>query len=173
MTESSEKAAEVRMSRKYLDLVSLINKRLNHFPAHERQGLALMLRNKAYLISDYLIDAQKSWHKLTPINRLDTAHEQLRLRLSRSTIARISRGVNFVGYRTWRSKRFIRKHSLYKARKAVREGRLDSFISHLAHASRTHSLQHLLNYAMENNYGLYSQLPKKYHSRHYKNAQCA
>lgn len=79
MTESSEKAAEVRMSRKYLDLVSLINKRLNHFPAHERQGLALMLRNKAYLISDYLIDAQKSWHKMTPINRLDTAHEQLRM----------------------------------------------------------------------------------------------
>ena len=100
-------------------------------------------------------------------------HDQLRLRLSRSTIAHTRRGVNFVGYRTWRSKRFIRKHSLYKARKAVREGRLDSFISHLAHASRTHSLQHLLNYAMENNYGLYSQLPKKYHSRHYKNAQCA
>ena len=100
-------------------------------------------------------------------------HEQLRLRLSRSTIAHTSRGVNFVGYRTWRSKRFIRKHSLYKARKAAREGRLDSFISHLAHASRTHSLQHLLSYAMENNYGLYSQLPKKYHSRHYKNAQCA
>ena len=100
-------------------------------------------------------------------------HEQLRLRLSRSTIAHTSRGVNFVGYRTWRSKRFIRKHSLYKARKAAREGRLDSFISHLAHASRTHSLQHLLSYAMEHNYGLYSQLPEKYHARHYQNAQCA
>lgn len=100
-------------------------------------------------------------------------HERLRLRLSRSTIAHTSRGVNFVGYRTWRSKRFIRKHSLYKARKAAREGRLDSFISHLAHASRTHSLQHLLSYAMEHNYDLYSQLPEKYHARHYQNAQCA
>lgn len=98
--------------------------------------------------------------------------ENLKLRLSRSTISHTRRGLNFVGYRTWRSKRFIRKHSLYKARKAVRENRLDSFISHLAHASKTHSLQHLLNYARENNYGLYYQLPKKYHAGHYKNAQC-
>lgn len=79
MTECSEKEAEVRMSRRYLDLVSLINKRLNHFPAHERQGLALMLRNKTYLMSDYLIAAQKRWHKISPVNDLDIAHEQLRM----------------------------------------------------------------------------------------------
>lgn len=100
-------------------------------------------------------------------------HEKLRLRLSRSTIAHTRRGTNFVGYRTWRSKRFIRKHSMYKAKKSVRENRLDSFISHLAHASKTHSLQHLLNYAQEHNHDLYSQLPEKYHAGHYKNAQCA
>lgn len=99
--------------------------------------------------------------------------ENLNLKLSRSTISHTRRGLNFVGYRTWRSKRFIRKHSLYKARKAVREDRLDSFISHLAHASKTHSLQHLLTYAQENNYGLYSQLPKKYHAAHHDYAQCA
>ncbi|MCK9466164.1 MAG: reverse transcriptase/maturase family protein [Thiopseudomonas sp.] len=100
-------------------------------------------------------------------------HEKLRLRLSRSTIAHTRRGTNFVGYRTWRSKRFIRKHSMYKAKKSVRENRLDSFISHLAHASKTHSMQHLLNYAQEHNHDLYSQLPEKYHAGHYKNAQCA
>lgn len=100
-------------------------------------------------------------------------YERLHLRLSRSTIAHTRKGVNFVGYRTWRSKRFIRKHSLYKARKAVREDRLDSFISHLAHASKTHSLQHLLDYALENNYELYCQLPKKYHAAHHIDAQCA
>ena len=100
-------------------------------------------------------------------------HEKLRLRLSRSTIAHTRRGTNFVGYRTWRSKRFIRKHSMYKAKKAVRENRLDSFISHLAHASKTHSLQHLLNYAQEHNHDLYSQLPEKYHKGHHKNVGCA
>ena len=100
-------------------------------------------------------------------------HEKLRLRLSRSTISHTKRGINFVGYRTWRGKRFIRKHSLYKARKAVRENRLDSFISHLAHASKTHSLQHLLTYAKDNNHGLYTQLPKKYHAAHHNYAQCA
>ena len=100
-------------------------------------------------------------------------HEKLRLRLSRSTIANTKRGVNFVGYRTWRGARFIRKHSMYKAKKAVRENRLDSFISHLAHASKTHSMQHLLTYAQEHNYDLYSRLPKKYHAGHYQDAQCS
>lgn len=94
--------------------------------------------------------------------------ENLALELSRTTIARVSRGVNFVGYRTYRRARFIRKHSLYKARKAARLGQLDRFVSHLAHASKTHSLQHLLSYCMENNHGLYRQLPKKYHAAHYR-----
>ena len=96
---------------------------------------------------------------------------RLQLELSRSTIAPSSRGVNFVGYRTWASARFVRKHSLYKARKAVREGRLESVISHLAHASQTHSLQHLLDYAMEHNYALYRALPKTYHQRHHTDPQ--
>lgn len=97
--------------------------------------------------------------------------EHLELELSRSTIAHRRRGLNFVGYRIWTSARFIRKHSLYKARKAVREGRLESVISHLAHASKTHSLQHLLDYTWENNYALYRALPKTYHQRHHPPAQ--
>jgi len=38
----------------------------------------------------------------------------LGLGLSQSTIAKIKKGVNFCGYRTWRSRVFIRKYSLYK-----------------------------------------------------------
>lgn len=97
----------------------------------------------------------------------------LQLELSRSTITHRRRGINFVGYRIWASARFIRKHSLYKARKAVREGRLESVISHLAHASKTRSLQHLLDYAMEHNHALYRALPKTYHQRHHAHAQYA
>jgi len=97
-------------------------------------------------------------------------NEELKLTLSRSTIANTKRGVNFCGYRTWRSKRFIRKYSLYKSRRAVRNNKLDSFISHLAHASKTHSLQHLLTYAEHTNNALYRQLPKIYHKKHHQAA---
>ncbi|WP_201556273.1 RNA-directed DNA polymerase [Psychrobacter sp. 72-O-c] len=97
----------------------------------------------------------------------DFVNNELKLTLSRSTIANTRKGANFCGYRTWRSARFIRKYSLYKSRKAVRNNKLDSFISHLAHASKTRSLQHLLNYAAQENPDLYRQLPKTYHQRHH------
>lgn len=98
----------------------------------------------------------------------DFVEHELKLTLSRSTIANTKRGVNFCGYRTWRSGRFIRKHSLYKTRKAVRTNKLESVVSHLAHASKTHSLQHLLNYTEQQNHGLYCELPKIYHQRHHQ-----
>lgn len=107
--------------------------------------------------------------------RLKLTHfvnNELKLTLSRSTIANTKRGVNFCGYRTWVSARFVRKHSLYKARKAVRNNKLESLISHLAHASKTHSLQHLLNYSEQQNHGLYRQLPKIYHIRHHRAVRC-
>jgi RNA-directed DNA polymerase len=94
-------------------------------------------------------------------------NDELKLTLSRSTIANTRRGVNFCGYRTWRSGRFIRKYSLYKTRKAIRKDKIDSVISHLAHASKTRSLQHLLNYSEQKNNALYTQLPKIYHKRHH------
>lgn len=71
-------------------------------------------------------------------NRLD-------LELSKSSIQKVKTGVNFVGYRTWRSKRFIRKYSLYKFRKAVKSGKTESVVSLLGHAKRTQSLTYMLN----------------------------
>lgn len=143
---------------------------IDHYIVRELKPLAGYCRYVDDFILFGLTREQAVRYRAAIIVFLD---ENLSLKLSRSTIAHTRRGVNFVGYRTWRTKRFIRKHSMYKARKAVREGRLDSFISHLAHASKTHSLQHLLSYAQENNYELYSQLPKKYHAAHHKNAGCA
>ncbi|MGI9133988.1 MAG: reverse transcriptase domain-containing protein, partial [Rhodoferax sp.] len=71
-------------------------------------------------------------------------HSQLHLELSKFTIAHSSRGVNFVGYRTWRSTRFVRKHSLYTFTHAASTGNMASVVSILGHASRTASLAHLL-----------------------------
>jgi retron-type reverse transcriptase len=91
----------------------------------------------------------------------------LRLELSRWSLARTTRGINFVGYRTWSSKRFVRRHSLYTYRQSVRHGDAESIASCLGHARRTHSLQHMLRFLKDNNHALYRQLPKTYRRRDY------
>lgn len=93
----------------------------------------------------------------------------LRLELSKFTLARATRGVNFIGYRTWASKRVIRRRSIYTLRSAVRRGALESAVSVLGHARRTHSLQHLLAHIKDNNHAIANQLPKVY--RHARNAR--
>ena len=94
---------------------------------------------------------------------------RLGLELSKSTLAPITRGINFVGYRTWSSKRFIRRHSLYTFRKAVKRGDQEALASSLGHAAKTHSLQHMLRTLREKYRAYYRQLPKAYrradHSR--------
>lgn len=84
----------------------------------------------------------------------------LRLTLSKSTIQKVRRGVNFVGYRTWRHKRFIRKFSLYRFKKALRTGNARSIASILGHACRTNSLPHMLRLIKESSNGQNIPLPK-------------
>ena len=94
----------------------------------------------------------------------------LKLELSKSTLAPATRGLNFVGYRAWASKRFIRRHSLYNYRRALRRGRVDAATSILGHARQTHSLQHLLRFTEERHHAIYRQLPKVYLDRHHPHA---
>ncbi len=82
------------------------------------------------------------------------------LELSKHTIALIKRGINFVGYRTWTSKRFIRNRSLFVFRRALRLGKMDSAVSILGHAKRTHTLKYLITTIKEKYHDL--QLPKAY-----------
>ncbi|MDD2664384.1 MAG: reverse transcriptase domain-containing protein [Dechloromonas sp.] len=72
--------------------------------------------------------------------------ERIGLELSRSTIAPTRRGLNFVGYRTWASRRFVRKHSLFTFRRSVRRGDAASIAACLGHARRTHSLAAMRRY---------------------------
>jgi len=89
----------------------------------------------------------------------DTFH----LNLSKTTIQKIRKGINFCGYRIWRSKVFVRKHSLYKFRKAVKKGAQESIVSILGHAKRTLSLIYMLRTIKEkNNNGENIQIPKGY-----------
>ena len=70
--------------------------------------------------------------------------ENLRLALSKSTIQKVKKGLNFVGYRTWQSKRFIRKYSLYKFRRAVKAGKKDVVVSLFGHAKNTQSIPYMV-----------------------------
>jgi retron-type reverse transcriptase len=98
--------------------------------------------------------------------------ERLHLELSKSSIARITRGSNFVGYRTWASRRFVRKHALYTFRRAARRSALESVVSSIGHASRTASARGMVAHLKENHHALYRQLPQSQrrllhiHARH-------
>ena len=88
---------------------------------------------------------------------------ELELNLSKSTIQKIKKGVNFCGYRMWKSRVFIRKHSLYKFRKAVGKCCQESINSFLGHAKATNSLIYLLKILKEKiKNGNNIKIPKNY-----------
>lgn len=62
--------------------------------------------------------------------------ERLNLELSRCTVAPVRRGVNFVGYRTWASKRFIRRRAMFVANRRIGQNRLEAVVSCLGHTRR-------------------------------------
>lgn len=87
---------------------------------------------------------------------------ELGLSFSKAVIRKVSRGINFVGYRTWRSKRFIRKHSLYKFRRAVVSSNEAAIISLLGHARRTSSLRWMLGILKRLSPDAYYSIPESY-----------
>jgi len=90
------------------------------------------------------------------------------LELSKSTISKVRKGVNFCGYRTWRSLTFIRKYSLYKFRRVVKAGKQESINSLLGHAKYTNSLPYMLNILKEEMiHGKNLQIPKGFRSIYY------
>jgi len=93
---------------------------------------------------------------------VDFLKDKLCLELSKSTIQKVKHGVNFVGYRTWKNKRLIRKYSLYKFKRAVKQGKELSVVSLLGHAKQTNSLKYMLKIIkdLSNDKGIV--LPKSY-----------
>lgn len=112
---------------------------LDHFIKRE-------LKTKKYVrYVDDLILFDLDKHQATALlNQIrDYLSQRLGLELSRYTVAPTKRGVNFVGYRTWRKRRFVRKHSLHSFSKALWRGDIQSLNSRLGHAMRTSSYRHL------------------------------
>ena len=73
----------------------------------------------------------------------DYLNDNLKLTLSRWTIAPVKRGVNFVGFRTWTTRRFVRKHSLYTFSKSLKRNDIASLNSILGNAINTASHAHM------------------------------
>lgn len=84
---------------------------------------------------------------------------RLRLELSKWSIAPVSKGANFVGFRTWRTRRFVRKRALYTFSRALIQGRVASLTSIMGHAKRTASFAHMSRRLMAERPDL--KLPKK------------
>lgn len=70
---------EAKLDRKFGEFAKLMNIHLNHFPKHEKYGLALEIRRTAYAVYGFVVEAQKRYHKKTALSNLDVEHEKLRM----------------------------------------------------------------------------------------------
>lgn len=87
---------------------------------------------------------------------------KLKLELSKFSVAKIKQGANFVGYRTWASGKIVRKYSLQKFRRRVRDGDVPAVTSLLGHARDTLSLRHMFYVIRTVNPTLFNRLPKSH-----------
>lgn len=67
------------LDQKFMEFAKLMNIHLNHFPKHEKYGLALEIRRAAYDVYGFIVEAQKRYQKKTSLTNLDIRHEQLRM----------------------------------------------------------------------------------------------
>lgn len=134
---------------------------LDHFAKRE-----LKAERYCRYVDDFIIFGVSREKCLEYLARIKVFIAGLGLELSKYTIAPVRRGINFVGYRTWATRRFIRKHSLYKFSRAIKTGKLASAVSIIGHARRTHSLIHLIKTVYERNHDLYEQLPADFRRRY-------
>lgn len=101
-----------------------------------------VLKCKRYIryVDDFVIigeTKERCQYLKTEIERFIKEH--LNLELSKYKIAPISKGINFVGFRTWQNKRIIRKRSMKVFNKSLRKRKQDSLQSCLGHALNTSS----------------------------------
>ncbi len=63
--------------------------------------------------------------------------KNLLLEFSKWNIGKIRKGINFVGYRTWKSIKFVRRHSVIKFKRAVQLKNIAALASLIGHASHS------------------------------------
>lgn len=116
-----------------------------------------VLKCKRYIryVDDFVIigESKERCHFLkTEIERFIKEH--LKLELSKWKIAPVFKGINFVGYRTWKHKRIIRKRSMKVFNKSLRKRKVESLQSCLGHALKTSSYNGMKRKLENNNYSV-------------------
>lgn len=71
--------SEANLDRRFVEMMRQLNGYLNHFPKHEKYGLALEIRRAAYDVYGFIVEAQKRYQKKTSLTNMDIRHEQLRM----------------------------------------------------------------------------------------------
>lgn len=135
---------------------------LDHFIKRE-------LRARLYCryVDDFVLFGLTRAQALSHRERIvDFLRGQLRLELSKSTLAPITRGANFVGYRTWASRRFIRRRALFNFRRSARACRVQSVVSSLGHARRTASHRYMIRFLKEHHHAVHRALPESLRRLH-------
>ena len=89
--------------------------------------------------------------------------DKLGLELSKCHIAKVKKGINFTGYRIWKTHRLVRKHTLYRFKKHCKKGNIHSCISSISNATHTQSFKFYILIAKK--YGVFEKLPIKLQRR--------
>jgi len=122
---------------------------LNDIDQFARRQLGL--RTYSRYVDDMVMLVQSQAHGEDMLERITgRLKDALGLDVSKHCLQPIRRGVNCYGFRTWRTRRFIRKRSLYVASRSARRRNAESFVSCLGHARRSASFRHLLSLAEDN-----------------------
>lgn len=122
---------EAGMNRKFMEMIKLLNIYLNHFPKFEKYALANNIRNTAYELYDLITECNKRYFKKTTITNLDIVHQKLRMQIY------LANELGYFAFINGKKRRFVRKHSIYKMKRAIKKLKLESIISLIGHAKNT------------------------------------
>jgi len=153
-TEDDSSSVGIPIGNLLSQLYSLIYlNELDHFVKRE-----LKIKSYVRYVDDFvLIGLTLDEAKIAKEKCEKFVQDKLNLELSHWHIQKIKRGINFVGYRTWKNVKFVRKHSLYKFKRATKKQKVDSIISLIGHAKGTKSLSYFKN-ILENYMPYYKNL---------------
>jgi len=112
--------------------------KLDHYVKRELKVKSYVRYVDDFVLIGLTINEAKNYKKLCE----KFVQEKLKLELSHWHIQKIKRGINFVGYRTWKKKKFVRKHSMYKMKKAIKKKKINSIISLIGHAKGTNTISY-------------------------------
>ena len=124
------------------------------------------LRFKKYVryVDDFVIlDLSLSEAKALKVKVEKFLQDELGLELSKAHIAKIKKGINFTGYRIWKTHKLVRKFTLYRFKKHCKSGNIHSVISSISNATHTQSFKFYILIAKK--YGVFEQLPIKIQRR--------